>query len=344
MLEGAVQQSTRIQSKMPKRTRDENVAKYGQNNAKEAHGLALVRDAFALDGRLKLLQSAEGARADFCVFFPGAECAAIGCQLKTMHTLARHGQREYYQFGHTGGYSGLMLLLIAFVGGAPRLWLHRGTDVTVKGILIPVVKRRAGYDWDVHEVQLDNLAGALENCFGEDDVTVQPAEEFIKPTSPSRVVEYEAQTRLESQLPLLYKRPDVENGVYDCTVGAAHWQLKVANFDSRYKRFRVTLDKAGGIVDGKPSYRQYAVTDFEWLAVLLPVHPYLSTPGMYLFPMRVLVERGYAGRDDVGGSSLAVAPHSRNAARWAQAFYIDLSTPQVGLRDYARVRYGDSQS
>ena len=75
--------------------------------------------------------------------------------------------------------------------------------------------------------------------------------------------------------------------------------------------------------------------------LLLPDHPLLEAPGMYLFPVRVMEERGYVGRD-VWGSSLRVAPHLPDAACWADAFYIDLSCCARALQDYGRVRYEET--
>ena len=321
---------------MVKRSRGENLDKFGQNNAKEAAGLALVRSALADVGILHMRRSAEGARADFSVFFPGADCAAIGVQLKTCHSLTHRHGRCFYQFSKTSGYDGLLLLMMAMVEDTPRMWLRRGCDNPAGQTEVPVfTKQLRKHDWAGCELQLAGLSAALEQAFGVDGIDIRSVEDFVRPSCATHVVEFEAQLRLEKQLPLLYEAPDVEHQAYDYKVGAARWQMKVASYDQPGDRFSARLCRMAG----EAKTVQYAATDFDWLAVLLPEHPVLQAPTMYLIPIHALVERGFVGRKASRAGNLRVTPH-RGGVAWAEAFRIDLSTPQLALQQYERVRYG----
>ena len=323
----------------PKRTREENVAKFGQNYAKEAKGLAIVRDIIEADGRLEMRKCAEGARADFCVYFPGCEGHAVGCQLKTTHDYHHHQSGNlYFNFRYTSGYEGLMVVLVACLDQGVKIWLRPGSTIAAQTLSIPQHARgNWGYDWSVHAVEPEDLSQALATSFLLNDIQSKPACDHIRPSSHTRAVEFDSQQRLEERLPLRFVAPASEHQHHDYIVDGERWQMKVASHCAKSDYFVVGLHKRVG-----PKLTQYAVDDFDWLAVVLPEHEVLrqTTPKMYLIPMHTLQEHGVVGRD-LTGANVRVYPHrvSRANSFWAQEFTIDLSTHSTALADYHRLRF-----
>ena len=262
---------------MVKRTRDKCVQKWGCNNAKEGHGRDLVQASLAASGRLVFRKTAEGARADFCVYVPGRQDFAIGCQLKTTQSVQQSEGRQGYAFTKTAGYDGLVMVFIASIDGVDRVWLRTGASITSSGIKIPVHpgKYAGAYQWAHNEVPLSRLAEALLPFFRAETVNVQHADVHVRPPPGTRLQEYEAHLLLERQLPLHYQEPAVEHLHFDYTVEGQRWQMKVASVDlGKLNRFYVRLCKAAGRSSSKPGGRpathQYGSGDFDWLAVLLP--------------------------------------------------------------------------
>ena len=324
-----------------KRTREENVAKFGCNYEKEAKGLAIVRDVLEADGRLEMQKCAEGARADFCVYFPGCPSHAVGCQLKTTHGYHHHQNgHSYYNFRYTAGYEGLLVILVACVEDEEvKVWLRPGSTIAAQTLSIPKqAKGDWGYDWTVHAVELADLTQALATAFLLNDIQHQPVCDLIKPTSSTQLVEYESHLRLEDQMPLPFKPPSSENQHHDYTVNGERWQMKVASYLARDDIFVASVKKSAG----QRISQQYEVNDFDWLAILMPEHHLLRNlpPRMYLIPMHTLEERGVVGRN-LTGATIPVYPHrvSRANSFWANAFEIDLSTPSTALAGYHRMLF-----
>ena len=301
-----------------KRTREENVAKFGCNMAKEAQGLQFVRSLIGVEGSLQMRKAAEGARADFCVFEHGNEKYALGCQLKTTFCLNHVCGKDYFQFHKTDVYNGLLLVLIAFVHTQPRIWLVPGSNIRAKGLQIPFppAKRRTSYNWAQHEIQPLELSETLKKAIHCNKLNLQPADQLALPTTRLQLQEHRMQLRLEQQLPLQFVAPEVEHLHHDFVVDGANWQMKVAGYMGlkTNDHFRVHLKTKYGMVGGKQTYGQYRPEHFDWLAILLPDHELLEDvpPHMYLIPMAILQQRGYIGREGVTGSTICLYPHRKS--------------------------------
>ena len=332
---------------MPKRSREENVAKYGGGHALEARGLEIVRKAVEADGRLCLVTSFEGARADCCVHRPGDAAHALGIQLKTTESVRRtnaSGSRQYVSFQQTKGYDGLLLILVAFHDNQTSIWTRSGSTVHSIGLTIPLVALTTlgAFAWSDFQTTVEDLPGLLLEALEGNDYPVAPASDFAPPTSSTRIIEYEAQLRLEAQLPLPYIPAPVAHSPYDYTVHGARWQMKVAGYVGSLRSgvnrdyFRVTLMKSAGI--GKT--QQYGAQDFDWLAIQLPLHKKLEgvTPRLYLVPMRELTRRGLVSEEAAkSGSAIYLYPHrttSNEDAHWAENFAISLSDPELALAEF----------
>ena len=326
----------------PVRTREENLALYSDTNAKEAKGVDLIRDVVEADGRLVFDQCAEGALADCLVHLPGAPGEALGIQLKTAHTIrmSPHGLPQH-GFTNTNKYAGLLLVLVSFIPDTPRVWAVPGSDVSAAGISIPIIQpwRACKWHWPDHELHMGQIVPRLlEALSGEVGIVKQPVEELLPPRSPTQLKEYRAFMYMAPLIPLQLVRPSYDHQHFDYLVSGKRWQLKLAHYKEKGDFFSVTIRTSVGNVDGKPKFRQYAVQDFDFLALQLPqTHTVLSdVPArIYLFPSSMLAQRGLMGRN-VASSSVGVYPH-RPGTHWAEAYVLHLTSHAAFLESYARI-------
>ena len=315
-------------------TREQGLALSGQNNHKEAKGLALVKDILKTDGRLCFRKSAESARADFCVWLPGQEDHALGVQLKTAHAVNTNcncPQFKYVQFAHTDGYAGLLILCVAFIEPA-RFWIFVGSDVTSKALHVPLVDttRKRKRDWGAAEVQREGLAQLLlDSLEPHPELILHSVSVHVKPTHPERVIEYEAHEWLCRHMQAEFIEPEVEHRPYDYVVNGERWQMKVAGYEKRRDRFTVSLKKSAGRTSGKHAWCQYDAGDFDRLCILLPVgdaHLQEVSARIYLIPMQMLISRSLIGREK-SSAAVFLYPHRTAAgdAKWAEAYVLHLS-------------------
>ena len=326
----------------PKRTREENVAKYGASNSKEGVGVNLVRDLVNADGRLVFVKSEESARADLCVHMPNAPDEAVGVQVKTCHTAEiADGTRRYHRFAATAGYDGLFLMLISFVLEAPLIWVIPGRLVETDTLHIPVAPRpRKIHHWDFPRwaVPVDSLAQRLVEAWASTrEIVIQPASKLILPQSETRLKEYHALLSIRSRIPFEMVAPEFEHSAYGYIVDGWRWQLKLSHASPSGRVFTVSLAKNAGHVNRKPTTTQYQPGDFDFVCVQLPMeHKSLEghPPRMWLIPMATLVARGSAG---LAAKSGHICVHPVGAGAWDSEFMVDLSSHATFMQDYSRI-------
>ena len=321
---------------MAKRSREENFALFGENNAKEAKGLDILCGALQKQGRLLFRRTAEGAHADFCVWPSGMEKRALGCQLKTTSGSRLINGVPYYVFSKTRGYAGLLLVLVALTEPEPLLWLCNASDVASASIAIPVQqKNRSRFTWGDSRTELGDLSTVMVAQSRHPNITLQPVDILVKPKSPNHLKEYEAQQRLEAALPLEYVPSAIEGQAYDYLVDGDRWQMKLAYYNSKTDYFSCAVHK-----HSSGEKQQYAATDFDYLALQLPKHEVLGGKNMlYLIPTKILKQRDLVGRCDISSSTVYMFPHrpKRGALSWTEHYAIDLSTQRTALAGYYRV-------
>ncbi|GAQ90392.1 hypothetical protein KFL_006340110 [Klebsormidium nitens] len=222
-----------------------NLAKYGDNNEKEARGLQILSRAIQKDGRLEFHKSFEKARADCCVYMPGA--LALGIQLKTTGVTGVDGRNgtNFYSFKHTNGYTGLLLVFIAVHVQPPRIWLAEGSKLVSQCVQIPVTRVRYSINPDrLQEVDFANLASAIHKIYeealtGSSNYVLRSPTEHEKPTAPTALAEYEAFKRLQRSLSVTFVDPPAEHMSYDYLVEGKRWQLKLARYDVKKDQYKV---------------------------------------------------------------------------------------------------------
>ena len=328
---------------MQSRQRLDNLAKFGHTHALEAFGLSCISARLQGDGQLTLVKSFEGARSDFCVH-NGDGSIALGVQLKTVSKPQKGAINSCrYRFSNVRGYEGLLLVCMALDTSPPRVWMMPGSWVTAQSIDIPCVSQASRRKYAVFESSVEAMPNFFMHLLQEPSPQYQLAtvDYFDVPTAPRTRLEQIAFLQLKHELPLNYEIPPVEQRPYDVIVDGARWQLKLCHYCRQKDRFRATLAKSAGRIDGRPTTQQYAPDDFEYLGLQLPAdHPRLPARGMYLIPMRELVDRDLAGRGGAGGTSLNIYPHRRShwsRSEWLDAYYLDLSCSQVALESYRRI-------
>jgi hypothetical protein len=313
-----------------------NLATYGENHRKEAQGLQLLSRAFQENGLLEFHKSFKGARADFCVYMPGLP--ALGVQLKTtgVNMIQKRTGNEYYQFGHTDGYAGLLIILVALHTQPQRVFLADGSRVVSTNIQIPAKVRRSARSNKLREVKLATVAGEIYTIYmearaGPSNYMLRSPVDHEKPEEGSRLVEYNAFKRLQRSLPVLFVDPPNECMSYDYVVDGKKWQLKLAHYVNKKDTYKVNCHKEAGRVGGKRTRGQYEVDDFDFLCIQLPED---SADCCYLVPQGVLAERGVIGKSANSGGHVSVYPHRRArtkksnhtaGAHWTEAYRMDFA-------------------
>jgi hypothetical protein len=320
--------------------RTANLAKHGDSHEKEAQGLQLMSRVFQADGRLEFHKSFEGARADFCVYRPGAQ--ALGVQLKTTGGNWVHGRtgKEYNQFRHTDGYAGLLIVFVALHTQPQRIFLADGSRVVSKSVTIPATFRREVRSDKLREVEVATVAGEIYTIYmeamaGPSNYMLRSPVDHEKPEDGSRLVEYNAFKRLQRSLPVLFIDPPAEHMSHDYVVDGKKWQLKLAQYNKKDNTYRVTCQKSAGRVDGKLTKRQYEVDDFDFLCIQLPVN---TTDCCYIIPQGVLAERGVIGKSANSSGAVRIYPHRpvtawnsvlTAGAHWTEAYRINFASDSL---------------
>lgn len=315
-----------------------NLAKHGDNNNKEAHGLRLIARAIQEDGRLEFHKSFEKALADCCVYRLGAP--ALGVQLKTTGVNWVHNKSgyEYFKFSATDGYAGLLIVLVALHVQPPRIWIAEGSMVVSNPVRIPRIFRRGMKSDRVQEVELATVADAIytkymEAMSGSSTYVLRSPEDHEKPTERNALAEYNAFKRLQNSLPVSFMDPPAEHMSYDYVVEGKKWQLKLAQYykTSKADTYRVNCQKNAGTVGGKQTRRQYEVDDFDFLCIQLPEN---AIDCCYVIPQSVLVKCGIIGDATKSNGVVYVYPHRRltttkavhtAGVHWTETYRIDFA-------------------
>ena len=310
--------------------------------AKEAVGFRLLKKELTRDNRLIVHKSFQGARADFCVHFPGHEHSSLGIQLKTTGSDTIQHKNVYYQFMDMQGYDGLLVICITVHLEHPRIWMFSGSSLTQRKIHIPAVaKLKPKTDWPAHETCLADITDKLTQLLsgGETPYTFANTVFFEQPEDNSRGVEYRAFQTLRQLLPLVFTPPEVEHCVWNYMVEERKWQLKLAQYRPKDKCFRVDLRKCNGRVNKKRVSCQYSRTDFDFLCVQLPSdHFSLSTSMCYIVPVKTLADRGLVGMENKSTGSLSLyANRPAGFCHWTSQYTINLSNHDSAMADYRRV-------
>ena len=315
-----------------------NLAKHGDNHKKEALGLQLLSRAIQKDSRLDFHKFFEQARADCCVYKPGAP--ALGIQLKTtgVNWVETRTRNEYYSFGDTNGYAGLLIVFVAIHTQPPRIWLAEGSKVVSTCVKIPVNRVHRSMKSDrVKEIELTTTANAIYEIYelalsGSSNYLLRSPTDHEKPTVRSVLAEYNAFKRLQLSLPVLFIDPPAEHMSYDYVVDGKKWQLKLARYCKKDNLYQVNCHKHAGRVDGKMIESQYAVEDFDFLCIQMPEN---AVDCCYVIPQGELADRRLIGDSTRSNGNIRLYPHRSVTAKngwhtggvhWTETYRIDFAS------------------
>ncbi len=325
-----------------------HLAKNGDNHKKEAQLIfRLIQEG---GNGLECHKSFEGARADFCVYMP--DKPALGIQLKTTGVNIVHTRtgKEYYSFGKTDGYAGLLMVFVALHVEPQRIWLADGSKVVSKNVFIAVKQARRGARYDrLTEVDLATVGNTIHAIYdtamsGTSKYVLRSPEDHEKPEKGSILAEYNAFKRLQRSLPVLFIDPPAEHMCYDYVVNGRKWQLKLAIKDDKRDVYRVICHKQAGKVGGKCTFRQYEVGDFDFLCIQLPES---AVECCYVIPQGVLKELCVIGNATKSCGAVYIYPHRQvtttksvhvAGVHWTEAYRIDFADNP--LAKLARITQG----
>ena len=228
------------------------------------------------------------ARAD-ALFRPVGSVTGIRLQIKS--STARGPSRRSYQFSGTKGYDGMLLILVA-----PDInvcWTVAGDDVRQANVKL-VLESDRDRSW-----RAKDICATLKSCSRDDTAFPQVSlwEARLQCSSTTHQVEQWAHLHLSEvfsyvncRLRQAIKARATVDSVLQGEGCNWHVQEKAANFRQSRGGYAVLLRKRRG----QHAYTGYEGTDFDLLmAAVLDAERLL---GLFVFPVRVLAQRGYVGQ------------------------------------------------
>ena len=164
-------------------------------------------------------------------------------------------------------------------------------------------------------------------------IQLQPFTQLCIPHSNTDRVEYEARTWRQTILPqLTFQDPPLQGLPYDVVFETIRIQDKTSRADGISGRYPVNIHKNAGLTRGKASFSPYARDDFDALCILCHDRKYI-----FLIPMSVLCERGYASSQGKKGKcaihcysmDYKLMPTGRRPKLWTQEYCYRASDPKL---------------
>ena len=306
----------------------------GCNYQKEAHAFNLLQAAFAksvyaLKYEIQRLSGASKADAIFMRKGCPADCLLI--QLKAASVRGTDG-RSYFHFNRVSGYAGMVVVFVALEGG--HIWAAAGHHLLRSSQCISVGCNSST------RFQVTDIGSFLVGCFA--DVGQFPhmsKDRAILQCSSAHRTEAIAHTHLDRLLQCIGMRLTcrrflqsmvdslLELDPFNGNSSASHLRVQEKAIRSDSGAVGVNLGRSGGVL-GRVAY---AKDDFDLLAACILVENRLK--GLFLIPMPVLVEHGFAGNE---ATSMRLfpswSPPKRKATKhkyaWQPDFFVDLRSWQ----------------
>ena len=270
------------------------------------------------------------SRAD-ALFMRKGSNSGLPVQLKAATSLGR--RQHTYHFHRTLGYDGMLVLMVALDGD--HIWASEGKDLHVKMLSITL-----GSASDTQR-RVSNIESLLTTCFH--DAATFPhlsVQEATFQCAPNHRVEARAHRGLAKLFSIVSDirlcPPDVHQTTVDSFLQTENscgrqWQVRMqekALHVRRSHRFCTAMWKSGGAL-GRVAYDQ---SDFDLLAACILRDGQLQ--GVFLIPMSVLVQHGFAGCKAVNMPLYppwAPPKRSRTKAKyaWQLDFVVDLRAWQA---------------
>ena len=304
---------------------------HGNNYRKEAAAFQMLIDAFnksSLSSLYEFKRLTGASRADAIFMVLGGECG-IRIQLKAASGSGKNGGK--HMFGKVSGYDGMLVVLAAL--NAKRIWAAPGKELT-RGNLCVTVGSASDSRWSVPD-----LGSYCVECFNDEinfpRVSIQEARLECAPNGRTEEVAHQQLGLLLRHANLRLTDPHVHMTTVDSLLHIVGARGEVAELrlqekashlmQSGQRRFRVNLRKSGGSLGSSP----YDEEDFDLLVACVMQAEQLQ--GVFLIPMSVLIQHGFAGRSGTQqhmGLYPPWAPPRRRPAilkyAWQHDFFLDL--------------------
>ena len=303
-----------------------------QTHFKEAAAFKLLQQALAQSAhadKYELVLLSGASRADALFRLRGSPGAGLQIQLKSS---SNHGDRDSsgrYVFSRVSGYNDMLVVLVSLDTG--QMWAAPGASLaTVKSTLNIHVGARNDSRW-----KLADVASHMVACFRDPTSFPHISEEEAclqcAPLSRTEAVAHQQLARLFECVAMNLVRPHIHMTPVDsllsvtterCEAVQLRLQEKASNL-CRDGRYKLQLRK------GARGCRAYAEDDFDLLAACVLHESQLH--GVFLMPMTVLVNHGFAGPDATKKYmslfpkwSLPKRRHAKVNYNWQPDYFLDL--------------------
>ena len=267
----------------------------------------------------EIARVSRSSRIDALIQTIASQAGGACLQFKSASARKFHGNG--YGFKHTKGYEGMLLVLVAL--DRDLLWAVPGKLVTSQTLWLTIDSAR-DRAWRVHDIGF-----TLESCFlnPQEFPQVSLAEARLQCSNSNRVEE-----RAHALMAILFalakfelQRSFTSASVDSMLVGnglALRAQEKASNL-CKNGHYAINLWKRGGVLGRLP----YEATDFDVLLAALLDAGRLT--GLFLFPISVLMQRGYVGHNAI---RLLLLPPWKPAKlettgirySWQMEYFVDL--------------------
>ena len=308
----------------------------GCNYQKEAHAFNLLQAAFAksvssLKYEIQRLSGASKADAIFMRKGCPEDCLLI--QLKAA-SLRGTDRRSYFHFNRVSGYAGMVVVFVALEGG--HIWAAAGHHLLRSSQRISVGCNSST------RFQVSDIGSFLVGCFANvGQFPHMSKDRAILQCSSAHRTEAIAHTHLDRLLQCIGMRltchrflQSVVDSLLELDPFNGNWSTSHLRVQEKATRsdsgaVQVNLSRSGGVL-GRVAYGK---DDFDLLAACILVENKLE--GLFLIPMPVLVEHGFAG-NKAKATSIRLfpswSPPKHNATKhkyaWQRDFFVDLRSWQ----------------
>ena len=263
---------------------------YSQSNAKDVESLQRLQQRFWKSpqaSEYEIVNVPSQSRVDAVLQPLGSKSGGLALQLKSS-SCHKTSSSEYYVFGRTGGYDGILLVLIAL--DRDVIWLVPGSNVSQQSLSVTLGSER-DKAWRVSHLGL-----ALVEYFKKGRFQHISLQDALMQCARNHIVEQHSHAQLASVLGsvgLQLHRPIGVSGAVDSVLSWQEHKWRVqekATHKQAHGKYRCSLRKYGGCL-GKLAY---ARADFDILVVSL-LDTLDRLVGIFLLPSCVLAKRRLIG-------------------------------------------------
>jgi len=241
----------------------------------------------------------EGTLADILIRYKYKKLF-YGIQIKTTKKISK---KKRYQFNHTKGYEGLILICVCI--DENKIWVMPG-EITKNMDTLNIGGSKSKYYGYLIK---DNLCEKITNIIKNNELILKSFDDWNIPISKLVKREKEYFYLHKSKFPFKLKRPKVENGHIDSYIKLNNIKIRFqhkVSFIKKNEKVSIPFDKMAGKINKKCTRKPYEVDDFDILFIHIDNENYLNK--IILIPSSDLLERKYFKNKECKGLTKIVFP------------------------------------